>query len=165
MSMKYAVVGCLFLIASMSSYADDECSNSNPYLQQTCENLKQSAVETQKTRDEESKKEIARREILQRKNIEEENKPPEKPQPKIPEWQKSLKPSAPIHAQQQHKSGEKTEADEDTTSSTPPPSIKPLPTLEPTEFANPKSVTLPGGLNVIPIKPDKSSNKGAIKYY
>jgi hypothetical protein len=161
--IKHAFKGLLFLtISTGCCYANDECSNPNPYLQQTCENLKQSATEAQKARDKENEDTIAKHEKSVRKNIEEENKPPPAKQPDIPEWQKALKPPATPQNNEAHALD--TPSGENATSNEPPP-LTTLAPLGPTEFAGPKPITLPGGVNVIPTKPEKKGGTGTIKYY
>jgi len=160
--MKYALTGLLLFIISTGCHAeaDNKCSNPNPYIQQTCENLKQSSAKVQEARDEKEKKKAAEQKEALNKLREEENKPPAPPPPKIPDWQKALKP--PVPAQNENPDNTKTDGNKGADA---PPAITPLAPLEPTEFASPEAVVLPGGINRIPSKPDKNSSKGAIKYY
>jgi hypothetical protein len=144
----------IFFAFAPASYAADECTNTNPYMQQTCESLRKSAFEAQKAREEQDQKNMAKQKGNIRKRIEEENKLPESPPPELPSWQKALQepeitPSKP---------------DTDSIPDTEAPQVKPLPPPEPTEFSSPKAVTLPGGVNIIPKNPDENkSNK--VKYY
>lgn len=167
--MKHAFKGLLFCMISVSCcYADDAsdaCSNPNPYLQQTCQSLKQSAAQTQKARDEESEKITAKHEEAVRKAIEKENVPPTPPPaaPSLPTWQQALKPPAPVEKKVKTTDSKPSE-DTDTASVEASP-ITPLAPIGPTEFAGPKAATLPGGVNVVPMKPDKGTSQSTIKYY
>ncbi len=163
--MKHAFKGLLFCMISVSCcYADDAsdaCSNPNPYLQQTCESLKQSAAQTQKARDEESEKITAKHEEAVRKAIEKENVPPTPPPaPQLPTWQQALKPPATVE-----KKVETTDSKPSENTAEEASPITPLPPIGPTEFAGPKAATLPGGVNVVPMKPDKGASQSTIKYY
>lgn len=153
---KRVLLGALIFFAfAPVSYAADECANTNPYMQQTCESLRKSAFETQKAREEEDRKSIAKQKENVRKRIEEENKLPEAPPPELPSWQKALQEP------------EVTPPKSNNTDATPneeAPQVKPLPPLEPTEFSTPKAVTLPGGVNIIPKNPDENKSS-RVKYY
>lgn len=156
----FACVGLASWVVPIESHAADECSNPNPYMQQTCESLKQSAAETQKARDARQEKIRAGHEETVRKIIEEENAPPPAPPPKLPAWQQSLKPPAPV----ENSSANKNQTEQAPSEEAPP--ITPLPPMGPTEFAGPKPVTLPGGVTVVPVQPKKNEGTpGKIKYY
>jgi hypothetical protein len=159
MSMIRKLTAAIFVVGMLplSCYAADECDNANPYIQQTCAQLKQSASTEQKARDAQREKEIAKQEEIVRRRIQEENKPPKSPEPVLPKWQEALKPPAPKSSEEAHPASPPVQEE--------PVVITPLPPMTPTEFSPPKAKTLPGGVNMIPIKPEKNSRPGVIKYY
>jgi hypothetical protein len=153
------------LSISCSAAAGDECNSDNPYLQQTCQSLQQSASETQKASQQETANSIAKHKEEVEKAIQAERKPPPSsapPKPVLPAWQNALTPPEPAK-DEVHALGVSESSSSAGASTEPTSTITPLPPLSPTEFAGPKPVTLPGGVNVIPVKPDKNSGKGT--YY
>lgn len=162
--MRYAVTSLLLLSIATAGYADNNCANANPYLQQNCERLKAASESVQQARDEADKKELSKNQEAARQRIEAESKPPAAPPaPAIPQWQQALKQPSASTAEQHAGNNAAGNAAQAPTSAKP---IASLPDPGPTQFSSPKAVTLPGGVQVIPVPADKKKGQsGVIKYY
>ena len=136
------------------------CENTNPYSQHLCEKLKQSSDAIRQSREEAYKKELMKRENDVEKRIEEERKmkkdtsSPLSPQTyEPPDWQKALnKENQPLNAPADNSSNQLPEQNEASSA------VTNLPNPGPTQFSTPQSVTLPGGIKMIPV-PHSKQNK------
>ena len=166
---------CLTALAgfTINSYAtnnsdNNPCANKNPYTQQTCEQLKISSDITQKSQAKDYQNQVSKNEEAARQHIKDQNNATRitaesaaQTAPAPPDWQKVL------GGQDKIQNSTQTPPVADNNSDNNPPSVTPLPPPEQAQFSTPKSLTLPGGTNVIPSKPQNNggSGNGRIKYY
>lgn len=174
--MKHAL--CVLLLSlSVCSYAADPssnngCNNSNPYSKQLCEKLAQSSDTIRQAREEAYKKELSKEEAEMSKRIEGEHKAENTsslaaqtmpPTATVPDWQKALSPETNASTQRVNTTPPANNAANASNNSG--TTIAAVPNPGPTQFATPQTVTLPGGVKMIPVNPKKNSDSGSIKYY
>ncbi len=162
----------VLLSISLEGYADtDECANSNPYLQQTCQQMKQAADATKQANDQAYQKAAEQGTKQEEKNIAQSNQPPAPSPPPLPAWQQAITPSSSTQAQTGAAGSTTTQATggttadnsgtqgatatQDQTQAPPPPG--------PAELAGPAPIKGPGALTIIPVK--KPDSGGPAMYY
>lgn len=182
--MKW-LIGCVVLLsASLNSYAADgnECANTNPYLQQACQQMKQAADAAKKATDEAYQKSAEEGKKEVEKSIAVANQPAEPPKKALPAWQQAITPPSASAPSAGATATTNTRGMTPATSTPQAPinSVPATPAVEgavavtqaeappapgPAEMAGPAAINGPGAMTIVPVKKSNHSGAGAAMYY